>query len=436
MLAKQLNRNYHCDYYESDTKITHWEDLVDVVWDLEEGKTHKKRVLRRLEKLDYVDKLPFYPQKSKKWFELRNNCISATAIASILDEDPYKPPIDILMNKCGKWKNFVQNVYVHHGRKYEEIATMLYQFRNNVKVKEYSVLLHPQYPFLGASPDGICVDEQYHWDGQTKLAGRMLEIKCPYTRKLVWEGDLNGEICPHYYWTQMQSQMLCTGLDTCDFLQCTIHEYEDEASYKYDAHPKMPGLSRMTGLERGMVLELRVKDPEKFIDADGKEREPTDEEITWQSEYIYPPRLHMSDEELEYWIQECRDNFATEPKSRDNPEIPISKTHDIYCIRYYYFSVVCCHTVRADKKWQENLIPIAQQFWDYIEHYRNHPKQLQELEQFAKLDTWNSESIFQMVNDHYLSNNPSSTYEPLYQTKNPWRIKNDAKRAFFAKYKK
>ena len=58
------------------------------------------------------------------------------------------------------------------GTKYEDVAKKLYEIKNNTLVHEFSCLPHPKYPFIGASPDGI------------SELGRMLEIKCPYSRKI------------------------------------------------------------------------------------------------------------------------------------------------------------------------------------------------------------------------------------------------------------
>tara|TARA_A100001015_G_C14893055_1_gene673244 strand:- start:796 stop:1179 length:384 start_codon:yes stop_codon:yes gene_type:complete len=64
----------------------------------------------------------------------------------------------------------------------EEPATMAYQYRMNVIVEEFGLMMHPKYSFLGASPDGIV--NKYKLDGEhkTKYVGRMLYPKCPTCR--------------------------------------------------------------------------------------------------------------------------------------------------------------------------------------------------------------------------------------------------------------
>ena len=52
----------------------------------------------------------------------------------------------------------------------------------NVKVDEYGLLQHDKYPFIGASPDGICDKTTLDGNKLTKLVGRLLEIGGNFTR--------------------------------------------------------------------------------------------------------------------------------------------------------------------------------------------------------------------------------------------------------------
>jgi hypothetical protein len=57
----------------------------------------------------------------------------------------------------------------------------------------------------------------------------MLEIKCPVTREIKTTGKLIGDMCPFYYYCQVQQQLICCELDVCDFWQCKLIEYKNEA---------------------------------------------------------------------------------------------------------------------------------------------------------------------------------------------------------------
>ena len=108
--------------------------------------------------------------------------ITASDIATALGENPYEPPEGLIIKKCDPDFPFLDNKFVHHGKKYEPTATMIYEHIYNVKVTEFGCLKHPKISFLGASPDGICskstLDNKF-----SPMLGRMLEIKCPLSRE-------------------------------------------------------------------------------------------------------------------------------------------------------------------------------------------------------------------------------------------------------------
>ena len=58
-----------------------------------------------------------------------------------------------------------------HGKNYEQTAITIFQRRYNKTVEKCGLFIHPSYPFLGASPDGVVMGEQ-----------GIVEVKCP------WEG--------------------------------------------------------------------------------------------------------------------------------------------------------------------------------------------------------------------------------------------------------
>ena len=66
---------------------------------------------------------------------------------------------------------------------------------------EFGLLVHSDFPWLAASPDGITTD------------GMCVEIKCPLRRKIV-----PGEV-PHHYFPQIQIQMEVCNIDTTLFIQ-------------------------------------------------------------------------------------------------------------------------------------------------------------------------------------------------------------------------
>jgi putative phage-type endonuclease len=371
----------------------------------------EKRYLRVQE----IKKIPQFEQKSIDWLRQRNECLTATSISVALNEDPYKYPIELLLEKCGKGEQFIENDFVHHGKKYEPIGNMFYSFRNNVVVGEYGLIQHRKYPFIGASPDGICDSSTQDKNKYSSLVGRLLEIKFPKTRKINTDGELDGDICPHQYFIQCQTQMFVTELDECDFLQCQVEEYCTWDEFVNDSHIKIPSLSKRTNLEKGCIIQLL---PKKVSNGNTKNH-------MYNAKYIYPPKLHMTHCEIKEWVATEVMNFNTNH---------LSNEYYIDRIIYWRLTKVTCHLIKADHEWFESKIPMLKQFWDYIVFYRNNPKKLDNLVNYVnKVGTKNSEIIFAKINSDYLSIYKDSEYQPLYQEKNQWRIKFDEKKSRYRK---
>ena len=376
------------------------------------GKRFEENVYqKRVKQIRYLKSIPQHEQKSVEWLQQRSECLTATAVAIVLDEDPYKYPADLLLDKCGRGEPFVDNANVHHGRKYEEIANMFYAHRNNVRVAEYGLIQHASHPFIGASPDGICEPDRLDGKGLSKLVGRLLEIKCPKRRQIKTEGRLNGDICPHYYYVQVQTQLFVTQMIECDFLQVKIEEYESWDEWKDDSVNDNPGLSQKTGFEKGLVISLS---PKLFT---------SDEQRLFCSQYIYPPKLHMTLHETKKWIANSIINY---PHHRYADEYVIDK------IIYWRLAKVGCNLIKYEREWFESKIPMLKQFWDYVQFYNQNPKLLESLERYIKeIGSKNSRQIFQRVHKEYQKNHKCDR-EQLYLTPTKWRLESDATKTRYA----
>lgn len=138
-------------------------------------------------------------QRSKEWLELRENMITASDIASAIGDNHYETP-DAFVKKKVLRTQFKGNAATAHGTLLEPLVRDLYDQRTGRKSHEIGLVQHREYPWLGASPDGITED------------GLLIEIKCPLTRKI--ESKV-----PKHYWPQVQLQLEITDLDECDFIQ-------------------------------------------------------------------------------------------------------------------------------------------------------------------------------------------------------------------------
>lgn len=150
-------------------------------------------------------------QRTPEWYAARNNLITASDAAQAIGEGKFgtrreffEKKLDAILSAEPKTLNM--NIPpLQWGVKYEPVAAYLYEELYSTVLHEFGLLVHPVHACIGASPDGI------------SAAGIMVEIKCPYRRKI--SGDIPGQ-----YFLQMQLQMDVCGLRECDYLECEIEE--------------------------------------------------------------------------------------------------------------------------------------------------------------------------------------------------------------------
>jgi len=324
---------------------------------------------------EHFKKLYFLPQpeqRSKEWFDFRYSMITASDIATALGENPYEPPDGLIIKKCDPDFPFQDNKYCHHGKKYEPTATMIYEHIYNTKITEFGCLKHPKCEFLGASPDGIAskssLDNKF-----CPMLGRMLEIKCPLTREIKTKGLIDGDVCPHYYYCQVQIQEECCELEDCDFWQVRLEEYETRDEYLKDVNPKSKNtvgnnskkIKIDSRLKKGCILQFF---PKKKIN----------EFCEWDSKYLYPPRLDLSVEEYDSWILDTLSTWK-----EDYPDM----AKDFVFDKVIYWKATQTHNVliKRDRDWFKEKYPILKKFWNRVKEYRNDDEKLQILtEEYEK----------------------------------------------------
>lgn len=339
------------------------------------------KVPRKYSKLNkhfnYLYDLPQPEQKSKEWFEYRHERITASDMAEAMDLNPYSSVENFYVKKCDPNFPFYDNVFVHHGKKYEQIATQVYEHIYNTKVTEFGCVPHSTLGILGASPDGICSKSTLDCKFSTRL-GTMLEIKCPYRREIKHSGKIVGEICPHYYWCQVQQQLECCDLEVCDFWQCNIQEYNSREEYLKDTEftYKLTEGTEGTPIEtnplifKGCLIQLL---PYEFTPEEGNK----DDKHYFKSHYIYPPRLDMTTDEYDNW---CLNTIST--WQTDYPELK----EKYYFDKILYWYIPNSHNVeiKRDTKWFNDVFPVLQETWKNVEYYRNHPDEINDIKKFAE----------------------------------------------------
>ena len=187
-------------------------------------------------KFKHLEQIPQPEQRSPEWHIFRNNRLTASDLYSVIDKGCVSKRNELIMKKCGADIPFLTNDAILHGIKFEELAVQIYEKRNKLIISDFGCLPHPIIPFFGASPDGIV-----HYDSENKnYVGRMLEIKCPKSRKITG-------IIPPGYFAQVQGQLEVCDLEYCDFLECDFQKYGSKDDFFNDTEPFK---------EKGIIVEF------------------------------------------------------------------------------------------------------------------------------------------------------------------------------------
>jgi putative phage-type endonuclease len=323
--------------------------------------------------------LPQPEQRTKEWFDYRHNRITASDTASAIDLNPYEPVESFILKKCDPTHKFLDNQNVYHGKKYEPIATSIYEYIYNNKVIEFGALPSENYKILGASPDGICSSSTLDYKF-SPLLGRMLEIKCVVLRKIYTSGKIAGHICPYYYYCQVQQQLECCDLEKCDFWQCKLIEYKSRIDYLVD---ECNNTRHTIGINKGnniiysdseeIIIDNRIKKGIilKFLPKVWKPEFDGDS-IEWKSKFIYPSNLLMNELEYDTWIANILTNWMI-----NYPDI--AETHYFEKIVYWKLEESHNITIDRDRVFFQNILPILNSTWEKVLYYRKNLSKLDEL---------------------------------------------------------
>jgi putative phage-type endonuclease len=308
------------------------EDLIIERIINEEGEISSVDLETILAQLDFLDTVPQPAQRTPEWYTFRANKITASDFAVPVNKNPYSDRNSLILKKCGHETPFVAGPAVTHGVKFEDVAVDIYEDRCGVSISEYGCIPHPKHDFLGASPDGICNKTSKN----KEYIGRMLEIKCPKSRKL------NGFV-PEYYYYQVQGQLEICELEYCDFLECVIKEYNTRDEFIEDTGEHDYVRFQKNGMERGVLIELYDYTLEKpvyryFNSREGSPKTP----------------------ELDAWI----DTTISAALEDDNL--------DYITTTYWKLEEYSCILVKRDLKFWDTLFLELDKCWKEIIYRREH----------------------------------------------------------------
>lgn len=293
-------------------------------------KNRLKEIKKYRAQLARLRAIPTMEQRSPEWYAARQNMLTASDTAQALGRGKFGTRAQLLQKKrderAGVAAPFKMLPPLKWGIMFEEMAARCYQsVRDGIQIHEFGLIPDPCGLPYGASPDGI-----------TDL-GIMIEIKCPYRRKI------DGTI-PEQYQIQMQGQMYVCGLKECDYIECDMQVYTDRAEFERDTAAANPATF-------GLILEYAGTGPDapppKYIysppgsakslyewAACHQETAPPSKTHLWRLRYMNIERVYFNEEKfhtdykdhiIKFWAETC-DPVRLSPAA----PAPSSKKKKIY----------------------------------------------------------------------------------------------------------
>ena len=201
-------------------------------------------------------------QRSPEWFEARKKKLTGSNIGAALGVNPWKKPDDLIRQMVreyhGAESEFSGNIATEYGTAHEPLAMFDYEMETGNTVQECGFFVHPEFDWLGASPDGLVGDDI------------VLEIKVPFGLRDKKGGDLVFKTAleqPHYY-AQIQMEMGATGRKACHFYQWSpnggsyVERVEYDDAWWSDNLPKLEAFYKrfLSELDNPAHLEEKHKE--------------------------------------------------------------------------------------------------------------------------------------------------------------------------------
>lgn len=230
---------------ETSLFISHQSDkYINIMQTVKERNMSQEEALSFLEDCDQdviyeIEERTRGQSDNDLWLTSRKARITASVFHDISTRKSNTPPEKLVERILGNSGNNKYNEFVPSlkwGKKMENVAKKHYiainklKFKRKIQIQEKGLILHKDYSYLGASPDGIVVHNS------TK---HLIEVKCPYKwrTKSVTEAcrdsdffcfvDENNDIQLKHssrYYTQIQGQMGICCVKSCDLVVYTTKQ--------------------------------------------------------------------------------------------------------------------------------------------------------------------------------------------------------------------
>ena len=284
----------------------------------------KKRALeikQYRKELKVLLQLPLMKQRTEEWYEARKTRLTASDLYDAIKGG------NVSIKLAKKKANIVVDTINYNGipalkwgTMFEPMATRCYsQKMNDIAIHDFGLVCDTENEHFGASPDGI------------NELGIMLEIKCPYSRKI------EDGVIPEKYKMQIQGQLAVCKLKECDYIECVFKSLDDVDEYL--------ALDESHGGNHGIIAEYY---------------NPRGEYVYYYSEPHRTP-------------QECVDDICNNRDSSDSRERDV-RIHEekLKFSKYTYWrldEMIIQRVVFNAKAW-ETIVPKINTFWESVEEYK------------------------------------------------------------------
>jgi putative phage-type endonuclease len=278
--------------------------------------------------INYLQGIPQPKQKTQEWHDYRYNLITASNLWKVLGSESQRN--SLIYEKCKPIDNNLENRFnnvestLHWGVKYEPVTLMIYEYMFNTKSADFGCIPHPIHSFIGASPDGINIDES-----NVERFGRMIEIKNIFNR------EITG-IPKEEYWVQCQIQMETCDLNECDFVETRFKEFTSEEEFYLDTEYEHKGIILyFVQRTNGYGIDISYSIPYSNL-----------------PKYIYLPLdVSLDKDTIQMW---------TEEQKLLNPNYILFKTI------YWYMDEISCVLIQRNTTWFNSILPRIKDTWDII----------------------------------------------------------------------
>lgn len=292
-------------------------------------------------------------QHSDDWHLERNKRLTASSISTVFGNPETKAYKKLMYEKIDPLniERFSSDATIW-GTMMEPIARDVYSIVYYITVKEFGLIPHAKYDFIGASPDGITE------------SGVLLEIKCPFSR------NITNKV-PKKYYDQIQHQLEVCDYDICHYAEFIFKSINEDFwwnSFTYDKQSF-----------RGIILVIKYSDynDNGFI----------------HEEYIYSQIYRCScpnKNDTIKWINnsklEISEKYRT--KFNDGSRKLIGITTLWWILESFNVKIV-----ERSKEWFEKALPKMQEFINKVNYYKSLPNSLEQFGKDTGYDTFKKSHV-------------------------------------------